>query len=47
MCIGQLDRDTAEMNKNEAACFEPLKMALENLLSESPKACLEWISHER
>jgi len=40
--IAQYDRDDAEMSRREAACFDPLKKALQNHASESPKACLDW-----
>jgi hypothetical protein len=40
--IAQYDHDDAEMNRREAACFEPLKKALQNHVSENPKPCADW-----
>jgi hypothetical protein len=40
--IAQYDHDDAEMSKHEAACFESLKKALQNHVSENPKPCMEW-----
>jgi len=40
--IAQYDRDDAEMKRKESACFEPLKKALQNHASESPKTCTDW-----
>jgi hypothetical protein len=40
--IAQYDRDDAEMNRREAACFESLKHALQNHASENPKPCADW-----
>jgi hypothetical protein len=40
--IAQYDRDDASMSKSEAACYAPLKKALEERRGENPKACADW-----
>jgi hypothetical protein len=40
--IAQYDRDDAAMSKSEAACFAPLKKALEERREENPKPCADW-----
>jgi hypothetical protein len=40
--IEQYDREDAAMSKREAACFEPLKKALQERSAEMPKSCAEW-----
>jgi hypothetical protein len=40
--IAQYDRDDAAMSKSEAACYAPLKKAIEERREENPKPCADW-----